>query len=171
MGPKTYFWLMECTCPQFSPLELDRRSISKRIKVTAAILKPLELLVESDVFKLKLLRCPQCAQYWQTGWEWNLGGTEYAFQVPAIEMKFWLQEPYLQPAALMIYTAMMESYCAKNTFEPSEKPCAVVQCPNQAIRFSGVCEPHHIAQLQQFGLLPKRPVGRLFPPYSLTVPA
>ena len=162
---------MDCTCSQFPPLELDRRSIRKRMKATAAILKPLELLAENEALKLKLFQCPQCAQYWQTGWEWNLGGTEYAFQVPAIEVEAWLQEPYLQLAAWMIYAAMMESYYAKNTFESSEKPCAVAQCSNRAVRFSGVCEHHHVAQLQQFGMLPKRPIGRLFPPYGPTVPA
>ena len=162
---------MDCTCSQFSPLALDRSSINKRIKATAAILKPLTLLAESDAPKLKLLQCPHCARFWQTGWEWNLGGTEYAFQVPAIAVEAWLQEPYLQPAAWMIYGSMMQSYYAKNTFEPSDKPCRVAQCPHPAIRFSGVCEHHHVAQLQQFGILPKRPDGRPFPPYQLTAPA
>ena len=162
---------MDCTCSHYSPLNFERRSINIRIKATAAILKPLRLLVESDAAGLKLLQCPHCAQFWQTGREWNFGNGEYAFQVPAIEMEAWLQEPYLQPAAWMIYGAMMEPYYAKNTFEPSEKPCGIAQCPNRAIKFSGVCEQHHIEQLQQFGMLPKRPIGRLFPPYDTTVPA
>ena len=162
---------MDCTCSQFPPLEFNRRSVSKRIKATAAILKPLKLLAENEALKLKLLQCPQCAQHWQTGWEWSLGGTEYTYQVPAIDVEAWLREPYLQPAAWLIYAAMMEPYYAKNTFEPSEKICAVAQCPRRAIRFSGVCEQHHVEQLQQFGMLPKRPVGRLFPPYDATAPA
>jgi len=77
----------------------------------------------------------------------------------------------MQPAAWMIYGALMQPYYAKTTFEPSDKPCGVAGCAQRAVRFSGVCEPHHIEQLQQFGMLPKRPVGRLFPPYGATVPA
>ncbi|MBF9220208.1 hypothetical protein [Hymenobacter ruricola] len=156
---------MPCVCSQYPPLELTRAAINKRIKATPALLKPLGLLVTHAAAKLKLLQCPQCGHYWQTGWEWNLGGTEYAYQVPAIEVAEWLREPYLQPAAWMVYAALMQPYYAKNTFEPSGKPCRVAQCPHPAIKFSGVCEPHHIEQLQEFGLLPKRPAGRLFPPY------
>lgn len=162
---------MACTCSQFPPLELRRPSINKRIKATAAILKPLLLLAESDATGLKLLRCPQCAQCWQTGREWNFGNGEYAFHVPAIEAEAWLQEPYLQPAACMLYQAMMQAYYEKNTFEPSDRPCRVAQCPCLAIRFSGVCEQHHVEQLQQFGILPKLPPGRPFPPYGPSVPA
>lgn len=164
---------MNCTCAQYAPLELDRPSIKKRIKATPAILKPLVLLAESEAAGLRLLQCPHCAQYWQTGREWNFGNGEYAYQVPAIGVADWRQEPYLQPAAWLIYAALMEPYYAKNTFEPSNKPCAVAGCPERAIRFSGVCELHHVEQLQQFGMLPKRPAGRLFPPYgpSATAPA
>ena len=162
---------MNCTCSHYPALELDRRSINKRSKATPAILKPLVLLAENGILKLKLFKCPQCAQHWQTGWEWALGATEYAFQVPAIKVEDWRQEPYLQPGAWMIYGAMMQPYYAKNTFEPSDKPCRVAQCPHRAIKFSGVCEQHHVEQLQQFGMLPKRPAGRLFPPYGPSVPA
>ncbi|MGI4884625.1 MAG: hypothetical protein ACRYFR_06660 [Janthinobacterium lividum] len=162
---------MHCTCSQYPPLDLSRASINKRIRDTKAILKPLVLLAVSGASKLKLFQCPQCAQHWQTGWEWGLGGTEYAFQVPPIAVKEWQEEPCGQPAAWMIYTASMQDYYAKNTFEPSDKPCRVAQCPNQAIKLSGVCEHHHIEQLQQFGMLPKRPVGRLFPPYHFNAPA
>jgi hypothetical protein len=162
---------MPCTCSKYPPLDLSRASINKRIKATQAILKPLVLLAANEDSKLKLLQCPQCAQYWQTGWEWNLGGTEYAFQVPPIAVADWQQEPYGQPAAWMVYTALMQNYFSKTTLEPSEKPCRVAQCPHLATKFSGVCEQHHIEQLQQFGVLPKRPMGRLFPPYHLSVPA
>jgi hypothetical protein len=153
---------MPCSCSRYPPLELTRARINKRIKATKAILKPLVLLATHDAAKLKLLQCPRCAQQWQTGWEWNLGGTEYAYHVPAIEASEWLREPCLQTAAWMVYAAMMQPYYAKNTFEPSGKPCPVAQCPHQAIKFSGVCEP-----LQEFGMLPKRPRGRPFPPCSI----
>jgi hypothetical protein len=162
---------MNCTCAQFPPLELDRRSINKRSKATAAIIKPLVLLAKNESLKLKLLQCPHCSQHWQTGWEWSIGSRDYAYQVPAIGVEEWLLGPYSQPAAWMIYGAMMQPYYEKNTFEPSEKPCGVAGCPERAIRFSGVCEQHHVEQLQQFGMLPKRPAGRLFLPYGATAPA
>ncbi|GAA4034611.1 hypothetical protein GCM10022409_18790 [Hymenobacter glaciei] len=162
---------MECTCSQYRAFDLDRRSIYKRIKATPAILKLLLLLAESGAAKLKLLQCPHCGQFWQTGREMTFGNGEYGFQVPAIIVEEWRQEPYLQPAAWMLYGVSQQSYYAANTFEPSDMPCGVAQCPNRAIRGSGVCEHHHIEQLQQFGLLRKRPEGRLFHPYNATAPA
>ena len=157
---------MDCTCTQYTPLTLDRKSISKRIKASKTIIKALNLLAEGGPLQLKLLQCPVCQQYWQTGREWNFGNGEYVFQVPAIEPAEWLAEPYSQPAAWLIYGAVTENYFSKNSFEQGPNPCRVVGCPELAIRLSGVCQAHHIAQLEQFGLLPKRPTGRLFAPYQ-----
>lgn len=158
---------MNCTCAQHLPLELSRSSIKKRIKASKAILKPLVLLAQTEPLQLKLLRCPHCAQHWQTGREWNFGNDEYVFQVPAIGVEEWLQEAYSQPASWLIYSAMMQDYYAKNPFEQSDNPCRVTECSNRALKLSGVCEQHHIAQLQRFGMLPKRPEGRLFAPYHI----
>jgi hypothetical protein len=153
---------MDCTCAQFAPLELTRKSINKRIKAAKAILKSLDLLVIDEVSALKLLRCPDCNQYWQTGREWNFGNGEYPFQVPAISVQDWLQEAYTQPATWLIYLAIMEQYMAKNILVEGDKQCSVEGCQRRTIRFSGSCEMHHIEQLQRFGLLPQRPTGRLF---------
>lgn len=157
---------MTCSCSHYSPLELSRESINKRLKSAKAIIKSLNLLAESRPTLLKLLQCPHCKQHWQTGREWNFGNGEYVFQVPAIEPEEWLAEPYTQPAAWLIYGAGMENYYSKNSFEEGKTPCRVEGCQELAIKLSGVCQAHHIAQLERFGLLPKRPTGRLFPPYK-----
>jgi hypothetical protein len=157
---------MKCTCPQFTPLELTRKSINKRIKASKAILKSLVLLATSEASALKLLQCPACNQYWQTGREWNFGNEEYPFQVPEINVADWLQEAYTQPASWLIYLASMQQYMAKTTMEEGDKQCAVAGCQRRAIKFSGSCELHHIEQLQRVGLLPKRPTGKLFAPYQ-----
>ncbi|MBO2011535.1 hypothetical protein J4E00_20890 [Siccationidurans soli] len=88
------------------------------------------------------------------------------FQVPEISREEWLAAAYIQPAACLTYSAMMEDYLAKNTFEPGDKSCKVAGCQQATIRFSGVCKAHHIEQLQHFGILSKPPPGRLFTPYD-----
>jgi hypothetical protein len=157
---------MDCTCAQFVPLELTRKSIDKRIKAVKSILKLLDLLATNKASALKLLKCPGCGQYWQTGREWNFDKGEYAFQVPKISVKDWLQEAYTQPAAWLIYLASMERYMTNNILVEGDKQCSVEGCQRRAVRFSASCEAHHIEQLQRFGLLPKRPTGRLFAPYQ-----
>lgn len=157
---------MACTCSQFPALELSRSAITKRIKATRQLLTKLNQLAESPQTALKLLVCPQCGHYWQTGREWNFENREYAFQVPATTVAEWQEQPYTQPAAWLIYGAMMADYTAKNTFELSEKPCQIEGCAQRAIRLSGVCKMHHIEQLQRFGILPQRPIGQPFAPYE-----
>jgi len=144
---------------------MQRESIETRIKKTKSILKTLILLAEDERFALKLLRCSSCGQYWQTGREWNFENREYAFQVPKIALEEWHKEKYTQPASWMIYSVMMRNYFDQNTFEDSENPCRVDGCLSQAVKFSGVCQQHHIEQLQRVGLLPNKPSGRLFAPY------
>jgi hypothetical protein len=157
--------IMSCSCPSFSALELSHSAITKRIKATRRLLSELEQLSENKLASLKLLVCSQCGQYWQTGREWNFEYKEYAFQVPTITVDAWQAQPYTQPASWLIYEAVMGDYIAKNTFEPSDKQCRVAECEKQAIKSSGVCKEHHIAQLQHFRILPKQPSGRLFAPY------
>jgi hypothetical protein len=157
---------MHCTCAQFAPLELTRKEINKRIKASKAILKTLVLLADNITSSRKLLQCAHCGQHWQTGREWNFGNDEYVFQVPAISIEEWLQEAYTEPAAWLVYLASMQQYMAQTTLVEGDKPCAVDRCQRRAIKLSSVCETHHFEQLQRFGLLPKRPLGRLFPPYQ-----
>ena len=157
---------MICPCSQFFPLELNRNSIDKRIKASKTILKSLVPIAENDLTLLKLLQCPHCRQFWQTGREWNFDNAEYVFQVPEISVGDWLDEAYIQPAACLIYGALMGNYLARQSFEPSDKLCKSDGCQHPAIKLSGVCKVHHIEQLQRFGMLPVRPAGRLFTPYE-----
>ncbi|GAB3639183.1 hypothetical protein GCM10027422_47740 [Hymenobacter arcticus] len=156
---------MSCSCSHYAPLTLTRPSITKRIKATKNLLGTLQLLAEDEHTALKLLACPHCGQYWQTGREWNFGHREYAFQVPVITVAEWLAQPYTQPAAWLIYGAVMGDYLAENTFAPGAAPCRVAGCQRLASQGMSLCKEHHIGQLQQFGILPKRPNGRLFAPY------
>lgn len=157
---------MTCHCAKYQATELYRRSISKRIQEYEWILTSLLLLAENAELRLKLLKCPDCGQYWQTGHEWSLRDTEYAVHVPEIEVGEWLTEPYTQPAAMMRYTARMRSYFEKSKFEEGVNQCRIEGCKEKAIRLSACCQLHHIEQLQRAGILPERPPGKLFPPYS-----
>lgn len=156
---------MPCDCAEYPPIELDRKSINRRIKQSKAIRKRLTQIAENTSLRLYLFRCPECGQYWQSGHEWNFAAQEYLFHVPPIEIADWQSEPYKQPAAMMIYSARMSDFCARTPFEPSDSPCRAEGCPEKAIRFSVFCRDHHIESLQRRQQLPKAPVGRMFPPY------
>ena len=156
---------MPCDCTDYPPIELDRQSVSRRIKQSPRIRKRLTQIAEHPELRLFLFRCPECGQLWQSGHEWNFADREYLFHVPPVEVADWQREPYRQPAAMMIYSAVMQDFCARATFEMSDSPCRHDGCTQRAVRFSVFCRDHHIESLQQRGQLPKKPVGRLFPPY------
>jgi hypothetical protein len=153
-----------CRCSSFTPIELDRNSVSQRIKETPRIRKSLERIAENEQLRISLFRCPTCRQMWQSGHEWNFGDKEYVFQVPTVEIPDWMRDPFQQPAAMMIYSAGMERFFRQEFVETAD-PCRSAGCSKRAIRFSVLCLDHHIESLQQIGNLPKPPVGRMFPPY------
>jgi hypothetical protein len=156
---------MPCDCTHYQSIELDRQSITRRIKESSAIRKRLTQVAENTDLRLYLFRCPECGQFWQSGHEWNFADREYLFRVPSIEVADWQHEPYQQPAAMMIYSAVMRNFFARAKFETGDSPCRAEGCTERALRLSVFCCDHHIQSLQQRGQLPKKPVGRLFPPY------
>lgn len=159
--------LMPCNCKSYEPIELDRESINRRIKESKSIKKHLRSVAENSTLGIALLQCPECEQFWQSGHEWNFSAQEYFFQVPPIEASDWLKEPYRQPAAMMIFDAVMANFFARSTLEPTDKLCRESGCEMPAVRHSVHCKEHHIAALRKAKLLPMPPVGRLFPPYHL----
>ena len=161
--------MASCNCSVFKPLELDRRSIKRRMKESPSLEKRLVRLAENPDLRLSLYRCPECGQLWQSGWEWNLGGQVYLFQVPAIEVTEWQREPFRQPGAMMIYSAIMSDFFARTTFATDDNPCRMEGCQARALRVSVFCRDHHIESLQASGRLPKEPIGRLFPPYTIVL--
>jgi hypothetical protein len=160
---------MDCNCSKYQPIELSRKSVNKRIRQTKEIMLQLDVLAEDkgEDSYLKLLRCRVCAQFWQNGREWNFAYKEYLFQVPETEVADWLEEPYVQPAALMLYSAMMHNYFEQNKFEEGSSKCRKESCESKAIKSGAFCLQHHIESLQDVRLLPKLPLGKIFPPYSL----
>ena len=156
---------MSCDCTNYQPIELDRQSINSRIKESKAIRKRMAQIAENPEMRIFLFRCPECGQLWQSGHEWNFKDQEYLFQVPLIEIADWENEPFQQPAAMMIHSAMMRDFFDKNTFDCSDSKCRTEGCTERAIRFSAFCRDHHIESLQRRGSLPQKPTGRMFPPY------
>jgi hypothetical protein len=158
---------MECECASFLPIELDRPSVNRRIRESKAIKRRLITIVTNEHYRIALLRCPVCDQYWQTGHEWNFADQEYIFQVPPIEQSDWLTEPYVQPAALMIFSAVMERFFSQGAFKTKDVPCREPGCNEHAIQLSVRCMNHHIEALRKSKLLPAEPIGRMFPPYHI----
>lgn len=156
---------MSCDCQSFPPLPLDRKSISKRIKDSKALKKRLLVVAKDEQLQIALYRCPTCGELWQSGREWNFGNDEYHFRVPAITEEEWQREHYRQPAAMMIYSALMESFYARGPMTVSAESCRIDGCTDRALSIGVLCERHHIQSLQKNNLLPKLPAGRIFPPY------
>lgn len=152
-------------CQRYDPLPLDRKSITKRIKESRTLKKRLTMITEDRDRGIALFRCPVCEETWQSGREWHFANAEYLFRVPSITIEDWQQEHYRQPAAMMLYTARMTDFVAKLKQENSADRCRTDGCPHQALARSVFCMDHHIESLQESGMLPGPPSGRLFPPY------
>lgn len=153
-----------CDCQKFPHLTLDRKAISRRIRDSKALKKRLKILVDDSQLGIALFRCPICGETWQSGREWNFANEEYLFRVPAITVEEWEREHYRQPAAMMIFSAMMQDYYSK-PFAPSSEKCRAEGCDERASVFGMLCRAHQVEELQRIGNLPKPPPGRMFPPY------
>jgi hypothetical protein len=154
-----------CSCEKYLPLELSRDEIDKRIKESNKIKKHLDLKSKSSNGSL-LFECRICKEYWQLNSAWNWDGKDYLFKVPCINLKEWMENPYMSPADMMIYSASIETYFEKNKLIDSDKLCKIENCNKKAILKDVLCKEHFIKNLQKFGLLPDPPSGRLFEPYS-----
>lgn len=156
---------MSCKCRQFGHLELCREDITKRIKQSVNLKRSLEIIAERKIDTCKLLKCPECDQFWQSSWAWNWGDKEYLFKVPHIKVSDWLTDPYCQPDKLLIYSASMQRFMELNNFIEKDAECRANSCRVAAVRNSIFCLKHHIESLQDAGALPKMPKGRWFAPY------
>jgi hypothetical protein len=157
---------MGCNCFTYQPLELDRKSISERIKITKQLKSELVMISKSSS-EYKLYKCEACRQLWQSSFAWNWGNKEYLFKVPSISIDSWIDEPFMSPDEMLIYSAIMEDYYSKNSFETSEKKCKREDCVQSALINNVLCKEHFIKSLESGGVLPKKPVGRIFPPYEI----
>jgi len=155
---------MSCKCKKYKHLELKRSEISRRIRQSKKLKNKLQIIAKHSSSEHKLLKCPECGQYWQSSGVWNRGNYPYLFKVPEIDPDNWLHEPYIQPDELLIYVAIMSKYMSQD-FVKSSRVCRVDGCNEHALDISAFCLSRHIRSLQKVSLLPKDPHGRWFLPY------
>lgn len=155
-----------CDCEKYGHLGADRKSINTRIKESKHLKKVLSLLSDKTDRPNNLYRCNNCGQLWQGSYAWNWGGDEYLFKVPEIDLAQWRIEPYVRPDELILYIALMQQYHQR--IDPTETTsiCSVTGCGKHAIKLSVNCLQHHIEQLQETRILPKKPLGQYFSPYD-----
>ncbi len=155
-----------CNCEKYRQLELSRDQISKRIKDSREILKTLDLKAEVNN-GTTLYQCTACGQLWQKSMAWNWGGQDYLFKIPETSTSEWLNEQFMSPAEMLIYSAQMTDYFKKNQFIDSKTRCRKEGCDGMAVEQNVLCRNHFVESLQQVGLLPKKPTGKLFEPYPM----
>jgi hypothetical protein len=162
---------MPCLCADYPDLELDRSSISKRNKASAALKDSLSLAVSHPDKEHRLYRCDACGQLWQRALAWNWGQIEYLFKVPGEDESEWIAQPFVDPDELLIWSATMETFLSRGKFVAQDAQCAVAECTRKAVAMSKYCLLHHIESVQRSrGLLPT-PNGRWFAPYLGLSPA
>ena len=154
-----------CNCKSYRPLELARDQISRRIKESKEILKTLESQAKANDGTV-LYRCKFCGQFWQESIAWNWGGKNYLFKVPETSTSDWLDEQFISPAEMLIYSALMADYFNMNKFIESKTRCQNEKCDRMAVERNVLCQHHFIESLKRVGLLPKEPRGKIFEPYS-----
>lgn len=157
---------MFCDCKKYQDLELYREAINKRIKQTSKIKKNLEKIASQQNDYLELWRCSVCSQLWQEGTAWNWGAKKYIYKVPEISVKNWVEEPFVKPDELLIYSAVLEQFESRQTFIEKNEQCRNENCDKNAIQYTVFCKKHHIESLQKGRGLPDFPKGRMFVPYN-----
>lgn len=154
-----------CSCDQYQHIEFLRPAVRKRINESRALKKTLAVLAKHPGGEHKLYHCSSCNQLWQGSRAWNWGNDEYLFRVPPIEVSSWLQEVFVQPDELLIFTAVIADFLRQNTFTRQEAQCRASGCGQQAVAGTSTCLRHHLAALQREHQLPVNPEGRWFDPY------
>lgn len=154
-----------CFCAQFNDLEFLRAAITKRIKDSCQLKKSLTAVSKHLDGEHKLYHCAACGQLWQGSRAWNWGNEEYLFRVPPVELTDWESEVYVQPDALLIFTAVMHDFLTRGAFTDTASICRTQGCSKSAVSGSVNCLRHHLGNLQNLGTMPSYPVGRWFGPY------
>jgi len=154
-----------CDCTTYTDLELMRKQVSARAKVTPRISKGLENIAEHPGGEHRLLRCPECGQLWQSSSAWNWGAARYVFKVPEVPVQEWCALPFVQPDELLIYSATVGKAYETLQLDPADVPCKSEGCSEPRVLLSLHCRRHHIKALQQARILPPDPFGRWFAPY------
>lgn len=156
---------MKCDCQTYQHLELYREAIDKRIRKSKKIKKTLEMIANKQNENSLLWQCPICNQLWQSGYAWNWGAKEYFYKIPDISVEDWLEEPFVKPDELLIYSAVLSQFEGNSAFVESDAKCKKDECNQKAIQYSVFCKKHHIESLQNAKAIPKFPKGRIFDPY------
>ena len=153
---------MNCECSEYEPIELDRKSIRKRINETKTLKKLLEFVAEYQKENTghKLLRCAECGQFWQASRAWNVGAEEYLFKVPVVSVEDWLAEPYMKPDDLMMCGIGNQEVLSQD-FLATDRLCKKEACDNRAIQYHILCKEHYLQEYLKF------PEGRIFLPYRI----
>lgn len=154
-----------CTCTEYQHIEFKRSAVDKRIKESRSLRKVLALVAEYPDEEHKLYSCRECGQLWQGSRAWNWGNDEYLFRVPQIEVSQWLQQVFVQPDELLIFTAVISQLLGSGNFVTSEQACRVSGCARKSVQGLATCLPHHVSSLQNVGQFARDPKGRWFHPY------
>ncbi len=159
--------MKKCSCGEYSDIELIRKAINERIKKSKDLKKQLKLVSKSDTENI-LFVCEICNQFWQSSRAWNWGNDEYLFKVPIIELQDWIQNQFMAPDEMLIYSAGMSVYMESNinSFVDGNEKCIKDDCIEKSLKGGKLCKNHFIENLGVVGLIPKRPKGRLFKPYQ-----
>lgn len=152
---------MKCDCDKYKHLELHRKSITKRIKKTQNLKEYLEIIESKREANNSLYRCPTCGKLWQSSIAWNWQGKEYLFEIPEVGVNEWMNEQFVQPDELIIYSYHFQRYSKGQNFTPRDIECKKAECCEKAIQYSVFCLWHQFESLNKF------PNGKLFEPYYL----
>ncbi|MFI0431219.1 hypothetical protein [Mariniflexile sp. HMF6888] len=87
--------------------------------------------------------------------------------MPKTDIDEWIKNPFMSPADMTIFSALIHSYFERHTLIESENICKRENCEEKAILKDVLCKTHFIESLQKIGTLPKNPDGRIFEPYKI----
>gem|GEM_PF-1687109 len=150
---------MACTCCDCQePLEiLD--DVAIRIKQTDRLKASLDYLATAKGGWVKLYRCKECGQFWQSStYETGVAHFyEVLYPVPPIDLQEWLEHPYLD--AVQIAENRTKIMRVENELGPEIGPelCRIEDCHRLRVAHSVFCQQHHIENLQKIGALPQLP--------------
>ena len=131
-----------CCCAQNEHIEFLRKAVRKRINESRALKKSLAIVAKHADGEHKLYRCGSCGQFWQGSRAWNWGNDEYLFRVPAVEVSHWLEEVFVQPDELLIFTEVLSDFLRQNNWPRSIRALACELRPSKYIGEASTMASH-----------------------------
>lgn len=152
--------MSDCLCSQYTAPLTNLDEVRERYAHTPAIKATLDHVAGEPDRWVKLYRCRECGQFWQSSWadaSLHTGGHETLFQTPPLSAEEWTAKPFPDQVAVAAFAAGIQQFMDRLGEETGPEICQEDGCSRLRVAQSAFCRVHHVKQLQESGVFSGQP--------------